>query len=72
MPTNLAIDDRQYDDAISLAHRALHTIKESPNPTLLGYQALNTLLTLGMQALQSMPYNVWCILFQKPPIESHV
>jgi CHAT domain-containing protein len=62
---NLAIDDQRYEDAIARTHQALHAIKESPNATLLGYQAINTLLTLGMEATQSMPYEQAIALCQR-------
>ncbi len=62
---NLAIDDQRYDDAISLTHQALRAMKGSPDVTVLGYQAINTLLALGMQAMQSMPYEEAITLCQR-------
>ncbi len=62
---NLAIDDQQYDDAISHTHQALRLMKGSSDALVLGFQAINTLLTLGTQAMQSMPYEQAIALCQR-------
>jgi len=62
---NLAIDDQQYEDAISRTHQALRLIKGSSDALVLGYQAINTLLTLGTQAMQNMPYEQAISLCQR-------
>ena len=54
---NVAIDDHRYDDAASRIHEALHAIKGVPNATLIAYQAIDSLLALGMDAMQTIPYD---------------
>ncbi|HWG21788.1 MAG TPA: CHAT domain-containing protein [Terracidiphilus sp.] len=54
---DVAMDDHRYADATARIHESLRAIKGDPNPTLFGYEALNTLLTLGLQAIDSMPYD---------------
>jgi CHAT domain-containing protein/tetratricopeptide (TPR) repeat protein len=54
---NVAIDDHRYDDAASRIHEALHAIKDVPSATLIAYQAIDSLLALGMDAMQTIPYD---------------
>jgi CHAT domain-containing protein len=53
----VAMDDHRFDDAASRIHEALHAIKGSPDATLFAYQAIDALLSLGMEAMQSLPYD---------------
>jgi CHAT domain-containing protein len=54
--SHVDIDDHRYDDAIAQVHGALSAIKGEPSPTLIAYQAIDTLMTLGLEAMQTMPY----------------
>ncbi|HEX9199439.1 MAG TPA: hypothetical protein VF865_07760 [Acidobacteriaceae bacterium] len=54
---NLEIDQDRYDDAIPRIHAALVAIKGVPNATLIAYQAVDSLLALGLRAMQSIPYD---------------
>jgi CHAT domain-containing protein len=54
---NLAIDDHRYDDATARVHEALTAIKGAPTEILIGYQALDVLLAMGLEATNSMPYD---------------
>jgi len=53
----VAIDDHQYDAAATRIHEAVHAIKGVPNAMRVAYQAINLLLTIGMEAMQSLPYD---------------
>lgn len=53
----VAMDDHRFDDAASRIHEALHAIKGSPDATLFAYQAIDALVSLGMEAMQSLPYD---------------
>ena len=53
---NLEIDQAHYENAISRIHEALSAIKGAPDAILYAYQAIHLLMTLGLQAMQSMPY----------------
>lgn len=50
------ISEQHYDDAITHIHQALTAIKADPNPMVVAYQAIDTLLSLGMAAMQTVPY----------------
>ena len=54
---NVAIDDHRYDDAVTQIHAALHLIKGVPDATLFAYQAIDSLLAIGMDAMQTIPYD---------------
>jgi len=54
---NLDVDDHRYDDAIARVHEALHTLKGVPNATNAAYQAINVLMTIGLAAMENMPYD---------------
>jgi len=54
---NVEIDQYHYDNAISRIHESLSAIKGAPDATLFAYQAIDSLLTLGLQAMQSMPFD---------------
>jgi CHAT domain-containing protein len=53
----VGIDDHQYDAAATRIHEAVHAIKGVPNATRIAYQAINLLLTIGMEAMQNLPYD---------------
>ena len=53
----VAIDDKRYDDAITHIHEAAHLLKGVPDATRTAYQAMDLLATLGMGAMQTMPYD---------------
>ncbi|HWE84690.1 MAG TPA: CHAT domain-containing protein [Terracidiphilus sp.] len=54
---NLDIDDHRYDEAVVRVHDALHTVKGAPDAMSSGYQALNVLLTIGLAAMENLPYD---------------
>lgn len=54
---NLAMDDHRYDDAIAQIHQALTAIKGVPDATLVAYQAIDALMALGLDAMQTIPYD---------------
>lgn len=51
------IAGQHYDDAIAHIHLSLAVIKTDPNPLVIAYQAIDTLLSLGLEAMESMPYD---------------
>jgi CHAT domain-containing protein/tetratricopeptide (TPR) repeat protein len=53
----VATGDERYDAAASRIHGALHAIEGAANPTLIAYKAIDSLLALGMNAMQTMPYD---------------
>lgn len=54
---NVAMDDHHYDEAASRIHESLVAIKGAPEASLFAYQAIDALLSLGMDATQSLPYD---------------
>jgi CHAT domain-containing protein len=54
---NLAMDDHRYDEATAHIHESLAAVKGAPDATLFAYQAIDALLSLGLEAMQSMPYD---------------
>ena len=54
--SHIDMDDHRYDDAIAHVRGALSAIKGQPSPVLVAYQAIDTLMTLGLEAMQTMPY----------------
>ena len=55
--SQIDIAGQHYDDAIAQIHQALTAIKGDPSPLLLAYQAIDTLLSLGLEAMETMPYD---------------
>ena len=53
----VAIDDRRYDDAISRIHEAVDASKGTSDSILVAIKISDSLLTLGMNAMQTMPYD---------------
>jgi CHAT domain-containing protein/tetratricopeptide (TPR) repeat protein len=54
---NVAMDDHRYEDAVARIHEAVAAQKGAPDTTLVTIQALNALLSLTLEAMQSMPYD---------------
>lgn len=53
---NLAIDDHHYPQAVGRVREALDAVKAAPEATTFTFEAADTLLLLGMEAMQTMPY----------------
>ena len=54
---NVAIVDHRDYEATTHIHEALTAIKGAPDAMLYAYKAIDELLSLGLEAMQSMPYD---------------
>jgi len=68
---NLAIDEGHYDLGIDRVHASLAAIKTAADPSLFAFQAIDSLLALGMQAMQSLPYDTALGVCERLDTEFH-
>ncbi len=54
--SSVAAADKKYDDAINLIHAALIATKDDPDSKYFPYEATTSLLTVGMGAMETIPY----------------
>src|SRR5208337_3489274 len=54
--SSVAAADKKYDEAVNLIHSALTATKDDPDSTYFPYEATTSLLTIGMDAMETTPY----------------